>query len=145
MSEEKFDPIREFTSLRDTLSKAVEQSVKGVTGAGASIQIDVIELADRLLIRTSPIDGIKPESLEVSVENGILTISGETAPDTDIAAEAVYLLKERRFGKFTRSVKLLRPVKSDDAQAKFRQGSLTITFPKLIDSRPQVIEVTPVD
>jgi HSP20 family protein len=144
VADEKFDPIKEFTSIRDTLSKAVEQSVKGMVGV-SNIQVDVIETADYLIVRTSPIDGAKPESLEVSVESGILTISGETAADTDVAEGSTYLLRERKFGAFSRAVKLQRPVKSDEAQAKFKHGTLTITFPKIIDTRPQIVEVTPAE
>jgi HSP20 family protein len=144
VAEEKFDPIKEFTSIRDTLSRAVEQGVKGVVGNNA-ILIDIYETPDNLVIRTSPIDGAQPESIEVSVENGVLTISGQTTADTDIPAEAVYITRERRFGTFTRGIRLPRPVQSDAAQAKFKNGILTITLPKIVDSRPQVIDVTPAE
>jgi HSP20 family protein len=144
VAEEKFDPIKEFTNIRDTLSRAVEQSVKGVVGTN-NLLIDLYETTDSLIVRTSPIDGAQPETLDVSVENGVLTISGQTLDDTDIPLDAKYITRERRFGTFTRGIRLTHPVQSEAAQAKFKNGVLTITLPKVIDPRPQVIDVTPAE
>jgi len=149
MTDEKspstFDPIKEFTTLRDSLSKAVEQSVKGVVGAANIPAVDVYETADAVIVRTAPIDGVRPESVEVNMENGVLTISGTTATDGDLPNGAAYIARERRFGPFTRTVRIPRAVKADAAQARFKHGVLTITLPKVADSRPQVIEVTPAE
>ncbi|MBC8100352.1 MAG: Hsp20/alpha crystallin family protein [Armatimonadetes bacterium] len=144
MNEDKFDPIKEFTTLRDTLSKAMEQGVKSVVGA-QTLLVDIYETPDALVIHTASIDNIKPETLEVSVENGVLTISGETVSDDDLPHDATLLSRERRFGVFSRTIKLPRAVKGEEAQAKFKKGMLTITLPKVNDTRPQVIHVTPVE
>jgi HSP20 family protein len=129
MSEEKFDPIKEFTSIRDNLSKMVEQSVRGFAGA-QTVRVDVYETTDEIIVRTAPIDGINPANIDVSIENELLTISGTTFPDTDIRAEATPVQIERRFGAFTRVVKLPHLVDQDLARAKFENGRLTITLPK---------------
>jgi HSP20 family protein len=144
VADEKFDPIKEFTSIRDTLSRAVEQGVKGVVGAN-NILIDLYETTDSLIVRTSPIDGVQPATLDVSVENGVLTISGQTVADTDIPLDAKYITRERRFGTFSRGIRLTQPVQSEAAQAKFKNGTLTVTLPKVVDSRPQVVDVTPAE
>ncbi|MCU0498036.1 MAG: Hsp20/alpha crystallin family protein [Anaerolineae bacterium] len=145
MADEKFDPVKEFTNIRDTLSRAVEQGVKGIT-ANMYPLIDVYETADSVVIRTSPIDGANPETLEVSIENGVLTISGQAVADTDLPEGAVYLSRERKFGTFTRSVRVPTNIQADAAQAKFnKRGALTITLPKLVDSRPQIINITPAE
>lgn len=133
MTDEKFDPIKEFTGIRDTLSKALEQSVKGMIGVG-NIQLDILETPENLIVRTSPIDGAKPDTLEVSVENGILRIIGQTEADSDHPENATYLSRERKFGTFSRIVRLPRPVNSEEAAAKFKNGVLTITFPKVVSS-----------
>lgn len=142
---DKFDPIREFTALRDNLSKVVEQSVKGVVGTSNYPAVDVYETADSVVVRTAPIDGITPESVEVSMENGVLTISGNTVTDSDLPEGSAYISRERRFGTFNRSVRIPRNVQADAAQARFKHGILTITLPKIADKRPQVIEVTPAE
>jgi HSP20 family protein len=144
MADEKFDPIKEFTQIRDTLSRTLEQGVKGVVGAN-NLLVDIYETANDLVVRTSPIDGAQPNTIEVSVENGVLTISVQTTADTDIPTDAAYLTRERRFGTLQRGIRLPRPVQSEAAQAKFKNGVLTVILPKVVDDRPQVIEVTPVE
>lgn len=143
MPEEKFDPIKEFTNLRDSLSKVVEQSVKGAVGMGAYPALDVYEVEDAVIVRTAPIDGVQPDSVEVSMEDGVLTIKGISV--ADIAEDTTFIVRERRFGSFSRSVRIPRDVRAEEAQAKFRQGVLTITLPKLADKRPKVIEITPAE
>lgn len=145
MSNEKFDPVKEFTNIRDTLSRAVEQGVKGMTAAGNYPRMDIYETKTEVVVRSAPIDGIKPESIEVSMEDGVLTVSGETEADRDIPEEAVYLVQERYSGVFSRSLRITRPVKADSASAKIQRGMLTITLPKIEDKRPQVIDVTPAE
>lgn len=136
MSEEKFDPVKEFTTLRDNLSKVVEQGVRGFVGS-QTIRVDVYETADEIIIRTSPIDGANPASIDVSIENDLLTISGTTFPDTDIRVEATPVSIERRFGAFTRAVRLPHAVDQDLARARFQEGRLTVTLPKKATLPPQ--------
>lgn len=146
MSEEKFDPIKEFTSLRDSLSKAVEQSVKTLSSAAAGYPaVDVYETGSAVIVRTVPLAGIDPSSIEVSMENNVLTISGTTQPDADIPEDVRYLVRERRFGQFSRSVRISPKVKPEAAQARIRDAVLTITLPRAEDPRPQIIDITPAE
>ncbi len=144
MPEEKFDPIKEFTSIRDNLSRAFEQSMRGLA-TGMYPLMDIYETADAIIVRTSPIDGVVASSLEVSMENGVLIIQGETVPETDMPEGAVILARERKFGAFSRGIRIPRDVKADEAQAKFKNGMLTITIPKIADTRPQIIDVVPAE
>jgi HSP20 family protein len=136
MSEEKFDPVKEFTNLRDNLSKVVEQSVRGFVGT-QGIRVDVYDTADEIIVRTAPIDGVSPANIDVSVENELLTISGTSFPDTDIRVDATPVSIERRFGAFTRVVKLPHAVDQELARARFTDGRLTITLPKKAPLPPQ--------
>ncbi len=140
MPNQKIDPVKEFANLRDSVSRAVGQSIQSLTG-GVYPLVDIYEIEDSVIIRTSAIDGILPDSIEVAMEDDMLTIRGETRSGDDIPDEA-YLQRERRFGKFARSVRVPRAVDSEAAQAHFKSGVLTITLPKMADTRPQVIEVT---
>ena len=56
-----------------------------------------------------------------------------------------YLRRERKFGSFTRSVAIPRPVRADQAVASFKDSILTITLPKTDDPQPKVINVQQVD
>ena len=96
------------------------------------------------MIRTSAIDGLVKTSIEISVENNILTIGVQTEPETT-PPTARYLLQERRFGYLSRAVELPFPVKANEARAKLGSGnSLIISLP-IDDSIYSSIKVTPVE
>jgi HSP20 family protein len=143
MAPEKIDPVKELVSLRDSVSKVIGQSIQSVT-KGVYPLMDIYETQDSVIIKTSPLDGVIPDSLEVAMEEDMLTLQGETGPDEDIPKEA-YLQRERRFGRFERTVRIPRPVVAEAAEAKFKEGILIITLPKTEDSRPHVINVTSTD
>lgn len=131
MSDQKFDPLKELSNLRTTVTKAIEQGIQTVqaaTSSGAQIRLDVYEHEGTLYIKTSPIDNIITNSIEVSMEGDVLSISGETKPD-DSPSTASYLLQERKFGQFTRTVTITIPVKSAEAKAKLKNNALTISLP----------------
>lgn len=141
----KFDPVKEFVTLRDNLTKAVEQGLKTVTiGTGVYPAVDVYESGEDVIIRTQAMIGAVLESIEVSMENDVLTISGENHNDLTLP-DSAYLWRELRFGKFTRTIKIPRRVRAHEAVAKFKDGVLTITLPKLPDSTNQIITVTPAE
>jgi len=133
MPSQKFDPIREFSSVRDSLSRALGQSVQTMTGVMYPF-LDMYETEDSIIIRTTPLDGALV-NVEVTMEEDLLFINGETRRDEENAS-AVYLLRERRFGKFSRAVRIPSPVKADEAKAVFKKGVLTITLPKAEDQPP---------
>lgn len=91
-------------------------------------RIDIYELDQQVIIRTTPLDGIIPESIEVSMEGRSLTISGETKPD-DTPRQASYILQERRFGRFSRTVEIPLAVRAEEARAQLRHSVLTVTLP----------------
>lgn len=138
MTAQKFDPIKEFASLRDSLSRTLGQSVQAVAGSVYPF-VDIHETKDAVIIRSAPLDG-KLENVEVTMEDDLLLIVGETQPEDDIPDEA-YLLRERRFGKFSRALRIPRPVKAEKAQAHYKKGVLTVTLPKAEDTPPQITDV----
>ena len=75
------------------------------------------------------------------MEDGVLTLAGETASDIDIP-DAAYLLRELRFGKFSRTIPISRQVNPDQAKASLVQGTLTIELPKEEDTA-DIIDITP--
>jgi HSP20 family protein len=126
---EKFDPSRELANLRNIVGRVLEQGVQTVQSIGGnSIRLDVYEVEDTLIVRTSAIDGIVADSVEVNMENNVLTISGDTRPEPT-PVNASYLIQERRFGPFSRSVTINVPVRASEAKAKLKDSALTITFP----------------
>jgi len=77
-----------------------------------------------------PLVGIKPENVEISIENGILTIEGKSEEKKETQTKD-YFKKEINRGSFQRTIKLPLEVKEDQASAESDKGILKITIPKL--------------
>ncbi|MCU0514734.1 MAG: Hsp20/alpha crystallin family protein [Anaerolineae bacterium] len=148
MSDQKFDPRKELASLRDTVGKVIEkgsqtagkiieqgiQTVQAAAGGGSAIRLDAYELENEVIIRTAPIDGLLPESIEVSMEGTTLLITGETREES-LSPRVNYLVRERKFGVFQRSLTITIPLKAQQAKAKLaKNGTLTITIPIDVDN-----------
>lgn len=141
MSQEKFDPIKEFTNIRDSISQTVEKGLRGVATNVAFFTVDIYETKETVVICSSPIDGLRAESLEISMENGVLTISGETVDTIELPDEAKYLLRERKFGSFSRKIAINLAVKPQEARAKLKHGQLIITIPRVKSNSAEIIEI----
>jgi HSP20 family protein len=84
---------------------------------------------------------VKPDDINVSVENGVLTISGEAKAEEE-RKERNYLLREKRSGRFARSVHLPSTYATDPSEARFEHGELRLTFPKAESAKPRRIQIS---
>ena len=143
----RFDPEREFLSLRDAMNRLMEESfvlpsmIGEVRGSGRSwgLAVDMYETNDNLLVKAS-VPGIKPEQLDVTVQGETLTIKGE-AQEEQQREQGRYHVRERRQGSFSRSITLPFPIQSDKVQATFENGVLTLMLPKAEEIKPRNIKV----
>lgn len=108
--------------------------------------IDVQEQEnDYTLVAEVP--GIDTESLDITVEDGVLSLTGEKKEEkTEESGDsqgngARYYRRERRFGRFERTFRLPEEVDADNIRADFRHGVLTLTLPKKEVAKPRRIEV----
>jgi HSP20 family protein len=95
---------------------------------GSGIQVDVAE-TDKEVRVTAELPGLNEGDIDVRVSDGMLVISGEKRTDRGVD-EGGYILRERSFGRFERSVPLPDGIDADAAQANFKCGVLTVTIPK---------------
>jgi len=103
------------------------------------LSIDVFQDNENVYV-VAPIAGVRPELLDISLDNDILTITGERDKDLKIE-EKDYLYHECYWGRFSRSLVLPHPVDSGRVQASFRNGVLKITLPKLEEKKKIEIKV----
>ena len=101
--------------------------------------LDVIESENEFVVKAS-LPGVKPEDVHITVHGDTLMIRGESRPDEE-RPEQAYLLHERRFGPFQRSLSLTAPINSEKAQAQYRDGVLTLTLPKAEEAKPKQIKI----
>jgi HSP20 family protein len=109
---------------------------------GSSMRVpdtDVVERENEIRV-TTELPGMNAEDIELSLENNVLTISGEKKEEREEEGET-YHLAERRWGRFSRSFVLPREVEQDKIQAQFQDGVLTVTIPKSERARRRRIEV----
>jgi HSP20 family protein len=103
-------------------------------------ETDVIETEREIRVVTE-MPGLRRENIEIDVENNVLTIRGEKREQRTEGEKGRWHLAERRYGTFTRSFVLPRDVDSDNIQAGFQDGVLTVTVPKSEKARRRRIEV----
>jgi HSP20 family protein len=126
------DPVfAEFERQFDRLWEAA-------TG-GPAIAMDGIRRTDDVLLRFD-VPGIDPDSIEVTVDRGVLTVSArrEEAYDED---ERVFV-RERPMGEFTRRVFLPDHLDTDHIEAAYDNGVLAVRLPVLETAKPHKVEIT---
>lgn len=140
--------LGEFMTLRQAVDHLFDDDVfrpfRWMPGAsdGPVMPLDVTTSADELIVEAA-LPGIKPEDVEITVEDGTLTISGKTG-DERRAEEGSYLVQEIRRGAFSRSVTLPNGLEPDKANATFEHGVLTLRIPKAEQVKPRQIRISPV-
>ncbi|KAF9456978.1 HSP20-like chaperone [Collybia nuda] len=78
---------------------------------------------------TFELPGMRKEDVSIDIHNGRLSVSGETKISAD-HEEGGYAVRERRFGKFSRTLELPQGVNDQEIKASMENGVLSITFPK---------------
>lgn len=101
--------------------------------------IDMYQTKDAVVVET-PLAGIDPEKVDVSVENGMLTIKGSMERKTEVE-EKDYYRKEVRSGSVFRRVSLPASVQEGKAEASYENGILRVTVPKAQLEAPKTIKI----
>jgi len=109
------------------------------TSDGFTPAINVYETKNEVVVETS-LAGIDPKDVDISVENDVLTIKGETKKESEVD-EKNYYRKEVASGSFFRSISLPARVLADKAEASFDNGILKIEIPKAEEAKPKSIKV----
>ena len=107
-----------------------------------AIPLDIVRDGDELRVRAS-VPGVKPDDISVTIEDGVLTITGETASEAG-HEEGSYLRRERRSGSFRRTLRLPDSVDVERASSTYANGVVTVALPTAEDrkARKLTIEVT---
>jgi HSP20 family protein len=101
--------------------------------------VDVYQDKDNVIVE-APLAGVDPEKVNISVENDVLHIEGNSEHKSEVE-EKNYYRQEVRYGRFYRSVALPTHVKADKAKATFENGILKVIIPKAGEAKPKSIKV----
>lgn len=142
----RWEPFRESRRLHDMLDRIMEDAMLNRSGVDAGemlgVPMDVYQTDDEIVFKVT-VPGVRPEDLDISVTGETLTIRGEIKQERDVGdgEKTKYLLRERRYGQFSRSLNLPTLVNADKADATFENGILTLVLPKVEEVKPKAITV----
>jgi len=103
------------------------------------LAVDVYETEDKLVVKARTA-GVNKEDLDVSISDGILTISGTLSSGDDTDATNWHI-QECYWGEFNRTLALPVPVKEDEVEAILKDGVLTIKFAKVKQEQAKKIQI----
>lgn len=151
MSMSRWDPFRDLTSIQEEINQMFDRvfgrrETGGRREGGQSVTawapaVDISERKDAFVV-TAEVPGMKPEDLEVTLEDGLLTIKGERRMEEE-TSDRQYHRVERRYGSFRRSITLPSQVQSDAIEASYSDGVLQVVVPKAESAKPKKINVRP--
>jgi HSP20 family protein len=104
------------------------------------LAIDAYQTNDAVIVK-APIAGVKPQDLEISITDEVVTVRGSRHQEVT-SDHADYFCQECYWGTFSRSYVLPIPVDADKAQANLKDGVLTITIPKQEKAKTRILKVS---
>jgi len=150
----RWDPFEDLRSAQDEiaqmngmLAQALGQGDRQQGGSGRATTmawapaLDISERKDAYLV-TIELPGVEADDVEITFEDGLLTIQGERHFAHD-SSEQHFHRVERRYGTFRRSITLPAHVMADEVEATIEDGVLRILVPKAEEAKPKRIQVNP--
>jgi HSP20 family protein len=138
------DEMAQMTQMSQMLARALglqgQQQGSGTATAWAPA-LDISERKDAYLV-TVELPGVEADDLDITLEDGLLTIQGERHFAHD-SSEQQFHRVERRYGAFRRAITLPAQVQAEQIQASFDNGVLQIVVPKMEEAKPKRIQVRP--
>jgi HSP20 family protein len=140
----RWEPWREMTALRRAVGRLFDEPFETRFPMPwrldeFDLTVDVAEDENAYIVKAS-MPGVKPEEVEVTLQNNVLILKGEAKADKEINEER-YHLRERRYGSFMRSLTMPTNVNADMIEAKHEDGVLTVRLPKTEEDKPKKIAV----
>jgi HSP20 family protein len=126
----RFDPFREFERLTAPLASWARPT---------GMPMDAYRHGDQLVAHFD-LPGVDPESIDLTVEKNVLTVSAERSWQPEEGQEVV--VSERPQGRFTRQLFLGESLDSERIEASYHNGVLTVTVSVAEQAKPRKVEVT---
>jgi HSP20 family protein len=140
----RWEPARDFVSLREAMDRLFEDSFvgnggqrNGQGGHELRLPIEAYVTENEIVVRAA-VPGLQPDQVEITIEGDALTLRGEFPRPVENVS---YIFAERPWGRFSRTLQLNVPVQADKAEATFENGMLTLSLPKAEAVRPKTIRV----
>lgn len=130
------DPFQGLRHFEDAITRLMSQPRASRPWSPA---VDIIENADALVLKADLPD-VKIEDIDIRVENQTLTLRGQRRFEKDETVKGYHRI-ERSYGDFVRSFSVPSTVDTENVQADYKNGVLTITLPKKEAAKPRQVKV----
>lgn len=138
------DPFRDFGDVQTEVNRLFDNFLGRPAQSNGvervwSPAVDMYETKDELVVHAE-LPGLNEKEIHLSIMGDVLSIRGERRWNEDVKRESYYR-GERWYGKFERTLPLPMSVQADKVTAKYREGVLTITLPKVEEIVPKDIKI----
>jgi HSP20 family protein len=145
----RWDPFREIAQIQDRLNRVVGSDPYGRSSTDDGFMttgewvppVDIYADGDQALVLKAELPDMTLEDIDVSVDNGALTIKGEKKLANGFRQDQFHRI-ERRYGTFSRSFSLPQTVDPHKVAAEYKQGVLTVRLPLREEAKPRQIKVS---
>ena len=144
-SQQAVDSFRDFGDMQAEVNRLFDNFLGRPAQQPGSMErvwapaVDIYETADALMV-AAELPGLDEKDIHLSIIGDVLSVRGERKWNQEVKQESYYR-GERWYGKFERSLPLPMPVQADKDTARYRDGVLTITLPKVEEIRPKEIKI----
>lgn len=132
-----------FFNLSQELDRLLQSPLAAATRAGSQAAfapaLELRENQDSYQVSVE-LPGVDRKDVEVTLHDGVLTISGERKQETE-GKEGDYVRTERSYGRFQRQVAMPQKVNTEAVKAAHKDGVLTVTLPKTVEAKPKQIVI----
>lgn len=126
-------------TAEETRTDETAEWVREVSDDDGQLTVDVYQTPSHIIIQ-APMAGVKPDDVDVAITQDMITIKGSRTNKRE-AHDGDYYYQELYWGSFSRSILLPHEVDSDNTEASFKNGLLTIKLPKLDKNRPKSVRI----
>jgi HSP20 family protein len=147
MSLTLWEPLRGLSALHESMDRLFGEALRGIParrgdGSSALLRWPPVNIheTDEAIVLEADVPGFDHEDIHVEVEDGTLTIKGESRRETDEEREH-YRRVERFHGSFHRSFALPGSVDPEGVKARLQNGVLAVTVPKVPEAKRRAVSV----
>lgn len=142
--QQSWEPMQEVESLQRQMNRLFEQlmptsSSNGDVGISLMPSVEMEETSDAVHLKLE-IPGIEAKDLDVQVTEDTVSVSGERKSETKTEEKGM-VRSEFQYGKFERVIPLPTHIQTDQVQAKYDRGVLTLTLPKSDSEKRKIVKV----
>ena len=140
----RWNPFRDMVAMQNAMDRIFSEGWQPLydetTSGSRALALDVHE-DEKNYIVTTELPGVKADDIKIHVDGDFLVIEGETQDHHTQNESNRPLVKERRYGHYSRRIRLPQSVNFDKADARYEDGVLTLTLPKAEEAQPKTIQV----